>query len=78
MLRNKIDLMQQLIDCVLTSEDRSARLNLAECKRVIDYSQRTYFKHLRLYDYVFKNAKTSEKKYIRVAKMVPQTGQMLN
>ncbi len=66
--------MKQLIDRVLEAEDMTARLNIAECKRVIDYTQRTFFKHLRLYDFVFKNAKTSEKKYIRISKMVPQTG----
>lgn len=77
LLRSKVDLMKRLIESVLEDSDPSARLNGAECRRVIDYAQRTFFKHLRLYDFVFKNAKTSEKKYIRLSKMVPQIGQSL-
>lgn len=41
------------------------------------YSQKTYFKHLRLYDFVLKNSKTSEKKYIKMAFVEPQMGRDL-
>lgn len=40
----------------------------------MNYSQRTYFKHLRLYDFVLKNSKTSEKKFIQIPLVVPQMG----
>ena len=45
---------------------------------MINYSQRTYFKHLRLYDFVLKNSKTSEKKYVKAPFVEPQVGRNLS
>jgi hypothetical protein len=63
---------------VLDHQDPESRLSPELVRRLVAYSQRTYFKHLRLYDFVFKNANLSEKKLIRVPLYVPQCGQRLS
>ena len=44
----------------------------------MNYSQRTFFKHIRLYDFVIKNAALNEEKLVRVPFAVPQLGQPLS
>ena len=40
------------------------QLNHEEVKRIIDYTKDSYFKHLRMYDYVLNNKQLSEVKRI--------------
>jgi len=69
--------MKQLIERVVEHEHADARITIEQARRLIAYSQRTYFKHLRLYDFVLKNSKTSEKKYIKMPFVEPQVGRSL-
>jgi len=39
-------------------------MNAQEAKKIVDYGQNSYFKHLRLYEYVFNNKTASEIKRI--------------
>ena len=77
LLRQKVDLMKHLIEGVVQHECADARITVEQARRMINYSQRTYFKHLRLYDFVLKNSKTSEKKYIKMPFVEPQMGRGL-
>lgn len=77
LLRCKVDLMKSLIEKVVEHEHHDARITIEQARRMIAYSQRTYFKHLRLYDFVLKNSKTSEKKYIKMPFVEPQVGRSL-
>ncbi len=76
LLRHKINLLKKLIESCLDSTE-AASINVEQARRLIDYAQRTYFKHLRLYEFVLKNSKTSEKKYVKIPLVVPQIGQSL-
>ena len=40
------------------------KINLTDANKVVSYAQETYFKHLRLYEYVFNNKTASEIKRI--------------
>lgn len=61
-------LIEKIIDC------KEAPITIEQARRLINYAQKTYFKHLRLYDFVLKNSKTSEKKFIKIPLVVPQMG----
>jgi hypothetical protein len=40
------------------------KINAQDAKKIVDYGQNSYFKHLRLYEYVFNNKTASEIKRI--------------
>lgn len=63
--------MKKLIEGIVEHPCPDARISIEQARRMIAYSQRTYFKHLRLYDFVLKNSKTSEKKYIKMPFVEP-------
>jgi len=44
----------------------------------MSYSQRTFFKHLRLYDFVLTNASLSVKKIVQLTISTPHVGQVLD
>lgn len=77
MLKSKFKLIKDLLQLVIENADPESRISVEHARLLVGYSQRTYFKHLRLYDFVLKNAKTSEKKYIRLAFSEPQVGHRL-
>ena len=70
--------MKLLLDSLLNHQDVESRLTGEQCKRLIAYAHSTYFKHIRLYDFVIKNTKLSEKKYITLAQQEPNCGTNLN
>ena len=74
LLRNKVNLMKSQLDRILTHFDKTSRLTPEQVRRLIKYSEGTFFKHVRLYDYVLKNTKLSEKKYINLPMAVPSSG----
>ena len=39
-------------------------MQIADCHKIVAYAKETYFKHLRLYEYVFNNKTASELKRI--------------
>lgn len=48
----------------LNDTEKALSFNPEEIKRIIDYGKDSYFKHLRLYDYVLNNKQLSEVKRI--------------
>ena len=69
--------MKTLVENCMDTEIADARLAAEHVRRLIAYAQKTYFRHLRLFDFVLKNSKTSDKKYIKVPLVAPQLGQSL-
>jgi Flagellar C1a complex subunit C1a-32 len=49
-----------------------------QVKRLVVYTQNSYFQHLRLYDFVLKNTKLNLKKYVTIPQFQPQMGDSLN
>ena len=63
-LKHKMALFQQLIVGQLKEENEALKFNLEDAKRISRYAQETYFRHLRLYEFVFNNTTASEIKRI--------------
>jgi hypothetical protein len=78
LLRHKVDLLKTLIEAVIDHSDPESRILVEHARRLISYAQSCYFRHLRLYDFVLKNSKTSEKKYIKIPLIEPQLGDSLD
>ena len=78
LLKKKIDLFKSQLDQILTHFDEASRLTPEQVRRLIKYSEQTFFKHVRLYDYVLKNTKLCEKKYINLPIAEPSSGENLN
>lgn len=55
LLSNKFNLFKQLLYETLHDNEKSMQFNPEEVKRILIYGKNTYFKHLRLYDYVLNN-----------------------
>ena len=51
---------------------------MEHARRVAKYAQETFFKHLRLYDFVLKNTKLSEVKRIIIPIAEPKCGEELS
>lgn len=74
LLTNKFDLFRKLIARMVEHELERARITREQARRLAIYVHETYFRHLRLYDFVFKNAKLSEMKRVNISVAVPQCG----
>ena len=70
--------MKTLVENCMDTENTEARLAAEHIRRLITYAQKTYFRHLRLFDFVLRNSKSSDKKYIKVPLVAPQLGQSLD
>ena len=51
---------------LLNEQEKILKFNPEELKRIADYAKGSYFKHLRLYDYVLNNKQLSEVKRITI------------
>jgi hypothetical protein len=63
---------------LLEHPEPRSRLTGEQTKRLIAYAQGSFFKHLRLYDYVLKNTKSAQKKYITITQQKPNCGPKLD
>ena len=63
-LRHKFALFRSMIMGKLHEKNPALRFNKEECKKIAAYGQESYFKHLRLYEFVFNNKTASEMKRI--------------
>lgn len=63
-LTNKFNLFKTMITKALLCKNPALKLTQEEAKRVVQYTQESYFKHLRLYEFVFNNKQGSELKKI--------------
>jgi len=73
-LKNKFELFRRLISGALEHECEAARVTLEQARRVAIYAHETYFRHLRLYDFVLKNTKLSEVKRVHIPIIEPNCG----
>ena len=78
LLNKKFELFRKLIACTVDHELESARVTIEQARRIAIYAHETYFRHLRLYDFVLKNAKLSEVKRVTIPIAEPKCGKDLS
>ena len=66
LLSKKFELFRKLINQMVEHDLERARITTEQACRVAMYAHETYFRHLRLYDFAFKNAKMSEMKRVNI------------
>ena len=74
LLAKKFALFRNLISSTLEHDHEPARITLEQARRVALYAHETYFRHLRLYDFVLKNTKLSEVKRVHIPIIEPNCG----
>ena len=78
LLSKKFELFRKLINRMVEHDLERARITTEQACRVAMYAHETYFRHLRLYDFVFKNAKMSEMKRVNITVEEPRCYQDLS
>ena len=78
LLSRKFELFKRLIQGTLEHEHEPARITVEQARRMAVYVHETYFRHLRLYDFVLKNTKLSEVKRVTIPIAEPNCGEGLN
>ena len=78
LLKQKYELFRKLLASVIEHSEYNARITVEHARRVAKYAQETFFKHLRLYDFVLKNTKLSEVKRIIIPIAEPKCGEELS
>ena len=78
LLSSKFSLFRKLLAGTLDHELESARINVEHARRIANYIHETYFRHLRLYDFVLKNTKLCEVKRVTVHIAQPKCGETLS
>jgi hypothetical protein len=76
LLKSKFELLKELV-MKATQRADSATLTVVHARKLAKQAHMTYFKHLRLYDFVLKNTKLSEVKRVRIPLVYPQCGRPL-
>lgn len=76
LLKRKFELLKELVMKATQSAD-SATITVVHARKLAKQAHMTYFKHLRLYDFVLKNTKLSEVKRVRIPQAFPQCGRPL-
>ena len=77
LLNVKFELFRKLIHGTIDHEYESARITVEQARRIAIYVHETYFRHLRLYDFVLKNTKLSEVKRVYIPVAEPKCGEEL-
>lgn len=76
LLKHKFDLLKELVVKATQRTDVSC-LTVVHARKLASYAHQTYFRHLRLYDFVLKNTKSSENKHINIPLSAPNCGRDL-
>lgn len=63
-MNNKFQLFRGLIMKHVHMKNPALNINKQEAKKLIEYAKTSYFKHLRLYEFVFNNKSPNEVKRI--------------
>lgn len=71
LLASKFQLFKLLIFGAIEHPDVETKISIEQAKRITAYTHETYFRHLRLYDYVLKNTKYCEIKKVTLPKIEP-------
>ena len=72
-LRHKFAIFRSMIMQRLHEKNPALKFNKEECKRIAAYGQESYFKHLRLYEFVFNNKTATELKKVNFKQDVART-----
>lgn len=78
LLQNKFTLFRTLLQGTIEHPMHDARITIEQARRLATYTHSTYFRHLRLYDFVLKNTKLSEVKRVFLPVASPQCGDELS
>ena len=78
LLSKKFQLFKKLIGACIEHDFDSAKISVEQARRLAMYMHETYFRHLRLYDFVLKNTKLSEVKRVVIPIAEPKSGDDLN
>ena len=78
LLKRKVEIIKHSLDLILAHADEGCRITPEQARRLVKYTEATYFKHISLYEYMLKNTKLSIQKYVCVPKAQPIAGQCLN
>lgn len=77
LLAGKFALYKNLILGAIEHPDADTRITVEHARRITAYAHETFFRHLRLYDYVLKNTKLCEVKKVTLPKAEPKCGDPL-
>lgn len=77
LLASKFNLFRNLIFAVIEHPDVECKISVEQARRITAYAHQTFFRHLRLYDYVLKNTKFCEMKKVTLQKPEPKSGDPL-
>jgi hypothetical protein len=77
LLKHKFTLYSQMIMAAVDHPDFATRISLEQARRVTKYAHETFFRHLRLYDFVLKNTKLCEVKRVIIPQASPNCGDPL-
>ena len=78
LLSKKFETFRRLLTGMIEHDLEDARITMEQARRVAIYAHETYFRHLRLYDFVLKNTKLSEVKRVFIPVAEPKCGDDLN
>ena len=78
MLQHKFSIFKNLIVGAIEHPDEGTRITIEQARRITSYTHESFFRHLRLYDYVLKNTKLSEVKRVNIPTAEPNWGQSLS
>ena len=78
LLRRKFTLFKSLTLEMLNESEKVLKFTVEEIKRIADYAKDSYFRHLRLYDYVLNNKQLCEVKRITIQFNEPVVSSNLN
>ena len=78
LLSKKFEMFRRLLTGMIEHDVEDARITIEQARRVAIYAHETYFRHLRLYDFVLKNTKLSEVKRVYIPMAEPKCGDDLN
>ena len=74
MLRRKFNLLKELIIKASQRIDSGA-LTVVHCQKLATYAHQTYFRHLKLYNFVFQSNKQGQINRIVIPQAMPSWGQ---
>jgi hypothetical protein len=66
LVTGKFKLFRALLLGAIEHQDTEARISVEQARRLTIYAHETYFRHIRLYDYVLKNTKYCEVKHVTI------------
>ena len=63
---------------LILSATQQKHITVVQAQKLATYTHQTYFRHLRLYDFVLKNAQLTSEKRINISTAEPNPGQSIS